>query len=204
MLQASRILQARLARGLSAAILAFGLALPVGAAPGVDYIAPRKPIAAPQGFAGVCERYSWACARSGSKRLTADFLGLADGVNRKINARVRQVSDRSQYGREEVWALPTGRGGDCEDFALLKKRELIQMGVPANRLLIATVLDRNRSPHAVLVVRTAAGDYVLDNLTNRIRGWRQTGYTFLRMQNPSSPGHWDAIFAGGIFDQARS
>jgi predicted transglutaminase-like cysteine proteinase len=116
-----------------------------------------------------------------------------------VNRQVRPITDRRQYRRDEHWALPTSRGGDCEDFALLKKRELIALGVPADKLLIATVLDRKRQPHAVLVLSTLQGDYVLDNLTSRIKPWGQTGYSFLRMQDPRAPERWVAVLAGGIF-----
>lgn len=154
---------------------------------------------APEGFSGVCARYGWACARSGrAGSVGPDVLSLAEKVNAAINRQTREVSDESQYSRKEYWALPTDRGGDCEDFALAKKQALIGNGIAPERLLIATVLDRRSNPHAVLVLRTDGGDYVLDNLTNRILGWRETGYTFLRMQNPASPGQWSAILAGGV------
>jgi len=98
--------------------------------------------------------------------------------------------------------LPGPRGGDCEDFALAKKKRLIEAGVPAGAVLIATALDRRRKPHAVLVLRARAGDYVLDNLTDRMLLWHRTGYSFLRMQNPIAPWKWDLIAAGGIFEDA--
>ena len=165
-----------------------------------EFLHPRRPIAAPAGFAQVCDRYSWACSGVTRGQMgEADILDLARSVNRRINAGFHQVSDERQYGVTEVWALPTGRGGDCEDFVLLKKLALIKNGVPASRLLIATVLDRQRAPHAVLVLRTATGDLVLDNLRTQIRPWNKTGYTFLRMQNPDAPQVWQAVFAGGIF-----
>ena len=161
---------------------------------------PRKPIAAPEGFRGVCARYKWACARSGRGIGKADgVLRVAKAVNTSVNRSTRAVSDLRQYGDEEVWALPTSLGGDCEDIALLKKRELIKRGIAPERLLIATVLDRNRGSHAVLVLRTGDEDLVLDNLKNSILPWRKTGYSFLSMQNPSAPHKWDAVLAGGVF-----
>lgn len=159
-----------------------------------------KPVAAPAGFSGVCDRYSWACARGSQDRISADRItALAATVNLRVNRSFRQVSDARQYNRREYWALPTALGGDCEDFALMKKRELIRAGVAPDRLRIATVLDRQRNAHAVLVLRTDAGDVVLDNLTNRIVGWDETGYTFLRIQDPSAPGGWSMVMAGGLF-----
>ncbi len=158
-----------------------------------------KAVDAPEGFSGICTRYGWACARSGHAAPDGrKALALATEVNARINRQTREIADLVQYKRNEYWALPTSRGGDCEDFALAKKQALIAEGIAPESLLIATVLDRSRNPHAVLVLRTDAGDYVLDNLTNRILGWRETGYTFLRMQNPAAPGKWSAILAGGV------
>lgn len=167
----------------------------------VAFMMGRQAIAAPTGFGNSCAQYPWLCSGSGRSTLAPEsVLRVADRVNRKVNHSIQQISDRTQYGREEVWALPTKRGGDCEDLALLKKLRLIEAGVPPETLLIATALDRRRAPHAVLIVRTTAGDYVLDILTDRIKPWRATGYSFLRMQNPTRPHKWDAIFAGGIFN----
>ena len=181
----------------ASALLAFSV-LPQFAAADT-FLTPRMMTASPEGSNGLCSRYGWACAVGQVQgQIDADGLRIATQLNNKVNARVREVSDQSQYRRAEVWTLPTARGGDCEDFALLKKKMLIERGFPANQLLIATVLDRNNAPHAVLVVRTTDGDYVLDNLTNRVKTWRETGYTFLKMQDPEAPHLWQAVLAGGL------
>lgn len=165
-----------------------------------DLLQARQAIAAPAGSGKLCIRYQWACAHAGKLNMSDEqALRLARGVNSAINRRTPAVSDRAQYGVEEYWALPTARGGDCEDLVLLKKKALIAQGVSPDRLLIATVLDRNRGSHAVLVLRTAGGDFVLDSLASAIKPWRTTGYSFLKMQDPSAPSRWNAIFAGGIF-----
>lgn len=165
-----------------------------------DQIRIRQAIAAPSGAANLCGRYSWACAHTGRLNMPdAAAMRIAQRINGQVNRRVRPVSDRSQYGIEEYWSLPSTRGGDCEDVALLKKKALMAEGVSPDRLMIATVLDRNRGSHAVLVLRTAAGDYVLDSLVGGIKPWRATGYSFLKMQDPAAPSRWSAVFAGGIF-----
>ena len=163
------------------------------------YIDAQQEVAPPLGFEGVCQRYIWACARAGGAGPAGrDALVIAEQVNLNINRQTREIADDVQYRTEEYWALPTEVGGDCEDFALAKKRALIQRGIAPERLLIATVLDRSRKPHAVLIFRTDGGDLVLDNLTDRILGWHQTGYTYLRMQNPLAPHRWTAVLSGGI------
>lgn len=159
------------------------------------YLHAARAAPAPSGAQALCATYAWACdGRAGASG--ASEMQLVARVNRQINAGTREISDRSQYRVEERWALPTRRGGDCEDFALVKKRELIRSGVAPARLLIATALDRSRRSHAVLIYRSAEGDLVLDNQTDRIFGWRQTGYLFLRMQDPRDPRRWVAGFGG--------
>jgi len=163
-----------------------------------DFIQTRGSAPAPDGARAICSTYSWACATSAVQTVAfRDELDLVSAVNVQINRSGRAVEDDQQYGVSEVWALPTKVGGDCEDFALLKKRELVSRGVNPSHLLIATVLDRQRNPHAVLVYRSASGDVVLDNLTNQIRSWHDTRYMFLQMQDPNRPTLWVNVFASG-------
>jgi predicted transglutaminase-like cysteine proteinase len=42
----------------------------------------------------------------------------------------------------------------------------------------------------VVTVRTDRGDFVLDNLTDAIKSWDQTGYRFLKLQSPDHAGRW--------------
>lgn len=76
----------------------------------------------------------------------------------------------------------------------------MRTGLRGEQLFLTTVLDRNGGAHPVLVRRSGTGDFLLDNMAHRIKPWRQTGYTFLRMQEPAAPQQWRALFAGGIFD----
>ncbi len=166
------------------------------------YLTSGRSIDPPAGFRGICARYDWVCARrSANARSMTDpeRIALARGVNSHVNRTVREISDRRQYRKAEHWALPTARGGDCEDFALMKKHELIRRGVAPERLLSATALTKKRVPHAVLILRTGTGDLVLDNLTDRIRPWRETDHSYLRIQDPQDPRRWQMLLAGGMF-----
>jgi len=185
---------------LAIAVAAILIVGPTSAeAQGQAFLVAQRAAPQPPGSAGLCGKYAWACARTGaSVSSEATALQLARKINAKVNRGTRHMEDRAQYGREEHWALPTARGGDCEDFVLLKKKMLVEAGVASEALLIATVLDRDMSSHAVLVFRTRSGDLILDNLTNKILPWSKTGYTFLKLQNPASLGKWDAVMAGGI------
>ncbi len=160
----------------------------------------RNVVMAPPGATSLCQSYDWACAKDGRKMLLGEeSITLIRRVNALANRSIRPVSDMAQYRLEERWSLPTSRGGDCEDYALYKKHELIRAGIPPEQLLLAAVLDRKRQFHAVLIVRTGTEDLVLDNLNNRILPWHKTGYTFLRVQDPASPSRWVSVYAGGMF-----
>jgi len=198
----------RLARRAGIAWLAFALgvsmtmpALSIDARGPANAQVPVRYVATPPaGAGGLCATYDWACARSGKTKLLGDgAMETLRAVNSRANRIIRPVSDMQQYRTPEYWALPTQHGGDCEDYALYKKRELIRLGIPPEQLLIAAVLDKQRRIHAVLVVRTGSQDLVLDNLTSRIVPWNRTGYTFLRLQDPDQPSRWVAVYAGGMF-----
>jgi len=118
-------------------------------------------------------------------------------VNADVNRAVREISDQAQYGVEERWTLPGPRGGDCEDFALLKMKRLIEAGVDPKSLRIATALDENRENHAVLLVTTPDGEVVLDNRRSRVLPWQKTGYFYLRAQDAAEPWKWTAALSDG-------
>lgn len=186
-------------RTLIAAALAVmslsGAALAIDGAGGGAFLPVKQAAPAPEGAASLCRAYDWACAMGNRSAAGAEVLKLAAKVNSAANAAVRPISDQRQFAVAERWSLPTAKGGDCEDYALLKKQQLIAAGVSPDRLLIAVVLDRKRQPHAVLVLRTEMGDFVLDNLTKRVLPWQKTGYAFLRMQNPDNPAGWVSVMA---------
>ncbi|WP_380057527.1 transglutaminase-like cysteine peptidase [Falsihalocynthiibacter sp. SS001] len=177
------------------AVTTCAVSIPFSALAANSHLVATIQIAPPSGAKALCQTYRWACSSTkleGSKSaISADFINQ---INTQINRSYKEISDSQQYRTVEHWALPTARGGDCEDFALMKKHKLIRMGIDPKHLLLATVLDRKRNSHAVLIYRTKNGDFVLDNLTNRIRNWQDTGYIFLRMQDPVNPQRWVAGF----------
>lgn len=109
-----------------------------------------------------------------------------------MNRRIIQVTDEKYYGKVELWTYPKS-AGDCEDFALLKKRELEARGFSESDLLITVVKKPDGSGHAILTVRTSEGDFVLDNLDDRVRRWWQTPYRFEKRQSSSDAGRWVVI-----------
>jgi predicted transglutaminase-like cysteine proteinase len=131
-------------------------------------------------LAGIAGLYADAALAKPSRQvsLTSERMAQLQQVNSHVNSTVREVSDLEQYGREDVWALPTSGKGDCEDFALLKRKMLIERGWPASSLSITVGATSQGEAHAVLTVSTSQGQYVLDNLTSAILSPAQTGHVF--------------------------
>jgi predicted transglutaminase-like cysteine proteinase len=115
--------------------------------------------------------------------LTPERMFELQQVNSHVNSTIIEVSDMEQYGREDVWSLPTSGKGDCEDFALLKRKLLMQRGWPASSMSISVGATVQGEAHAVLIVSTASGEFVLDNLTSSILAPSQTGHTFHSRQS---------------------
>lgn len=128
----------------------------------------------------------------GPLRLTGTVWRQIRAINMRVNRAVTPMNDYDIYGRDEVWAYPSGVG-DCEDYVLEKRRLLSRAGVPLSDLLITVVRKPDGEGHAVLTVRTDKGDYVLDNLTDKVLGWNETGYRFLKRQASDYTGHWVSL-----------
>ena len=152
-----------------------------------------KTAPAPRAFYSFCEQNPQDCAPQGdvaSFKITPERLDELDAVNREVNGAIRQITDQDHFGVSDVWGFPDDGAGDCEDFALLKRRKLMDLGWPSSRLLMSAVLDNHGEGHAVLVAVTDKGDLVLDNKRDDIRSWTATGYFFLTRQSQLTPEKW--------------
>lgn len=135
-----------------------------------------------------CAKSPEQCASNGSARqVTAngDLMAVLQHVNRRVNAAITPRRDGA-----DNWQANT-RYGDCEDYVLTKRAQLIRQGVPAGSLRIAFTQTRRGQAHAVLVVKTSSGDFVLDNLNNSIKTLRASGYN-IRTMSSSDPTRWVA------------
>lgn len=154
------------------------------------------PVQPPYGFIRYCESNAEACAARGGAenrfQPTPERLSELDDVNRSINRAVEPATDAEIYGVSENWTLPA-RKGDCEDYALLKQRILIQRGWPASSLLLTVVRDEKGEGHAVLTARTAQGDFILDNKMDEVRLWHTSGYEFIMRQSYLNPRVWVSL-----------
>ncbi len=150
----------------------------------------------PIGFVKFCAANPGECKNVGRRvqrvAVTQNMWAKLQSVNATINGSIAPVSDAELYGEAEFWTYPVD-AGDCEDYLLLKKRQLEKLGFDSGALLITVVLDEKNEGHAVLTVATEQGDYVLDNRRNDILLWADTGYTFLKRQSQKDPRAWVAL-----------
>ena len=163
--------------------------------PGQD-IAELGKASMPGGLASLCERQASFCAPAHAAphapvRLSALWPQLSR-INRDVNHAIASTTDSALYGRDEYWTLPV-KAGDCEDYVLLKRQALLQLGLPATSLLITVVHDENGDGHAVLTVPTTEGDVVLDNRRDEILHWWETGYTFIKRQSARDAVTWVSL-----------
>ena len=103
------------------------------------------------------------------------------------------MTDMDHWGVVERWNYPDDGYGDCEDYALQKRKLLMAAGWPREALLMTVVRDANGNGHAILTVKTDRGEYILDNQTNDVLLWADTGYRFVKRQSQSDPNVWISL-----------
>lgn len=152
---------------------------------------------APIGWIDFCARYAGECeVKPTAPRdivLTNQAWKDLVRVNKWVNEHIKPITDMEHWGVVEQWDYPDDGKGDCEDYALLKRRMLIQAGWPREALLMTVVRERNGDGHAVLTVKTDKGEFVLDNQVADILLWSETNYHFVKRQSQSNPNVWVSL-----------
>ena len=162
--------------------------------PQVDRIAFSDPMLQPMAHTMFCLRYEQEC-RAPSVTFRPTKIALTEkrwmelvSVDREIN---RSIVPHRYPTRvlSDTWTL-NPKSGDCNDYAVSKRHQLLARGWPAQALLLAVVRTPSGEGHLVLVARTRDGDLVLDNLRHTIIPWSQTRYEWLQIQSPNNPVYW--------------
>jgi predicted transglutaminase-like cysteine proteinase len=151
-------------------------------------------------FANQCSKqktYNWAPVFNRAKtptapaptvHLTRDSWNMLRTVNLDINQKIRPVADP-----RNIWTLPILTGtlrGDCKAYVLEKRRALMAAGMPMGALSITIATTAWGELHAVLVVHTDRGDFVLDNLSPWVTPWSSLSYRWGIRQMPGNPAVW--------------
>ncbi len=155
------------------------------------YLSRGRVVLAPMGHAVFCSKHPGQCRSSGEEVVTVNAAKMHElqEINRRVNRQIKPVSDKGKYGWADTWSLAP-EAGDCEDYALTKRAELVRRGWPSRALRIAVAKTSWGEGHAVLVVRTQNGDLVLDNRKSEIVPWNRVDLTWLKIQSSTNAYRW--------------
>ena len=151
----------------------------------------------PIGWTEFCIEYAPECDTAPSVPrdvvLSTHALLELKRINVAVNSTIKPMTDMDHWGVVERWNYPDDGYGDCEDYALQKRKLLMEAGWPREALLMTVVRDQNGNGHAVLTVKSDRGEYILDNQTNDILSWEDTGYRFVKRQSQFDPNVWVSL-----------
>ena len=182
---------------LAGLIVGEGVASAAPALPHATYASVGGRTSVPYGWVDFCNRYGSECDVEPLDPVDIDLNPAAlkdiERIDRQVNAAVTPETDMDHWGVVDRWDYPLDGKGDCEDYALLKRKLLIHQGYPRQALLITVVKDLEGEGHAILTVKTSQGEFVLDNLNDKVMAWADTGYKFIKRQSQSDPNVWQSI-----------
>jgi predicted transglutaminase-like cysteine proteinase len=161
----------------------------------------------PKAFADFCERIQEACAslemrneeKMSRRKGDAKDLEELQRINIEVNGSIEPESDMKHIGVDDQWDdIDTSKDkkGDCEEFAILKRKRLMALGWRPSDLLMTVVSTGKGEGHAVLTARTKRGDFILDNRYVEVLAWQATKnraedpYTFFMRQSYLNPKIW--------------
>ena len=150
----------------------------------------------PIGHSRFCLRYPEDCKVHGidfrhrNIALTPERWNELNRINRDVNRGILATITPGN-GATEQWVIspPTG---DCKNYAITKRHELLARGWPSRSLLLSEVVLPSGEHHLLLVVRLRDADLVLDNLSDdtRLIATTYDQYQWIRIQSPQNPKFW--------------
>jgi predicted transglutaminase-like cysteine proteinase len=155
------------------------------------------PAIPPAGFLGFCAKHLSECLSRSQEAATVELTDerrqAIEAVQTSINASIAPRVDPAH-----VWDYSTDGTGDCNKYALTKRRELLAQGFPRGAVLLATATTERGEGHLVVVVRTDRGDLVLDNRVQHVVDWSVLPYHWVSVQSQQSPVRWVSILSQPI------
>jgi predicted transglutaminase-like cysteine proteinase len=155
----------------------------------------------PIGWVQFCANRAYAAecsvnpAEPDKVELTSRVWKMVTSVNVRVNNEIEPVTDMDHWGIIERWDMAEDGRGDCEEYVNIKRKRLVEAGIPRRALRVVVVIDEENAGHAVLMLRTDKGDFILDNKHNAVLAWHQTGYVFIKRESQDRQ-EWVAL--GGV------
>jgi predicted transglutaminase-like cysteine proteinase len=152
------------------------------------------PALAPFQHVRFCLRYPQDCQPNSTKSgsIQPHMIELLMGVNRRVNRLINPRSKAYDNIPYEGWTIAPEMG-DCNDYAVTKRHELLTRGLPSSALRLSVAKTPGGVGHLVLVVTTTVGNLVMDNLTDEIMPWQLTDYRWIKIQSTNDPQLWIEI-----------
>ena len=169
----------------------------------LDQITFNEPALAPMAHTRFCLQYRDDCEvhgidfRQRNIALTVERWNELNTVNREVNRAI--IPQRNEGGlMAEKWLIGP-RVGDCNDYAVTKRHELLARGWPSRSLLLSDGGGGSSGGehHLVLVARMKDVDLVLDNLNANVRPVAMTSYRWVRAEQPGNPKYWSTVSVPG-------
>jgi len=155
-----------------------------------------QPTPPPVGSVLFCRQNPGECSRElpGAQEaaMTPELRKELRTVQYEVN---RQLTPTE--AREIAWHYAKDGRATCVQYALEKRRRLIESGFPAGALQLVTAVVPGEVGHLVLVVDTTDGDWVLDNLRTDIARWDDLPYRWIARQDGASMLKWVAVTSRG-------
>jgi predicted transglutaminase-like cysteine proteinase len=125
--------------------------------------------------------------------LTEERWNELTTVNREVNRDIRPQRIEGGLLAEEWLIAP--RAGDCNDYAVTERHELLARRWPSHALLPSEIVTASGEHHLVVIARTMDVNLVLDNLNANVRPISMTRYQWVRVESPSNPRYWSTVSA---------
>jgi predicted transglutaminase-like cysteine proteinase len=77
----------------------------------------------------LCKADNSTTAEASPIKYTKQLKAQLSALNRKWNTRIIPITDQDKHKKREVWEGATD-SGDCEEYAIAKKMELLSRGTP--------------------------------------------------------------------------
>jgi predicted transglutaminase-like cysteine proteinase len=159
-------------------------------------IVNASPALAPFQHVRFCLRYPSDCKSDPSEKeridLNAETTELLKHVNHSVNISIFPTAKGHGPNLNDGWTIAPEMG-DCNDYAVTKRHQLLEDGLPSRALRLSVVKTASGIGHLVLVVMTTGGDLVMDDLTDEIRPWQSTNYHWLKIQSATDSKFWYEI-----------
>ncbi len=136
-------------------------------------------------LANLKRAYGPETASIDAPELTEARYATLQRVNLTVNHTIQPAEDAAG----DVWSF-SSIAGDCEEYVLMKRETLAALGWPRSAMRIGVVKGTRYPYHAVLIVSTKGGEFVLDNMTDEMTRVEDSPYTFVVSQSSRLPGKW--------------